>query len=48
MGVNYYSILNLKRHCTKDDIHKAYASYLSLNFQSISLILYGMVVDLAN
>lgn len=24
MGNNYYSILNLKRHCVEDDIHKAY------------------------
>lgn len=25
MEINYYSILNLKRHCTNDDVHRAYA-----------------------
>jgi len=48
MGVNYYSILNLKRHCTKDDIHIAYTSFLNYNFQTISLILFTMILDLEN
>lgn len=26
MGINYYSILNLKKHCTTEDVLKAYAS----------------------
>lgn len=39
MGINYYSILNLKKHCTKEDVLKA---YVSKNFQNILInILYN-------
>lgn len=26
MGINYYSILNLKKHCTTEDVIKSYAT----------------------
>lgn len=35
MEINYYSILNLKKHCKIDDIHKAYAFYQKVKIFNI-------------
>jgi len=43
MDINYYSILNLKKHCTKNDIQRAYANQLIYNFQTISLTLFTTI-----
>ncbi|XP_060852444.1 dnaJ homolog subfamily B member 4-like [Rhopalosiphum padi] len=38
MNIDYYSILNLKRHCTKDDIHIAFGKLVKSQVQNCCLV----------
>ncbi|CAI6346963.1 unnamed protein product [Macrosiphum euphorbiae] len=38
MDINYYSLLRLKRHCTKDDIHRAFGKLANSQIQNCCLV----------